>query len=157
MRPHPSPPAAATGMNKQSSRSHAIFTITLEQRRLVGPRPGGSGRASGAGSPGGDDSSVEEDEEEGGGTEEVDDSYLCAKMHLVDLAGGQGVAGQGVLRAADVLRPCLGLAGRLAAELTHPLNSTSCRLRACQAHQGGGPAAAGGHQHQQGTRWLHCV
>ena len=24
---------AATGMNKKSSRSHAIFTITLEQRR----------------------------------------------------------------------------------------------------------------------------
>jgi len=27
---------AATGMNKKSSRSHAIFTITLEQRRPVG-------------------------------------------------------------------------------------------------------------------------
>ena len=27
---------AATGMNKRSSRSHAIFTITLEQRRQVG-------------------------------------------------------------------------------------------------------------------------
>ena len=78
-------------MNKQSSRSHAIFTITLEQRRLVGPHPGGSGRASAAGSPGEDDSSGEEDEEEGG-TEEVDDSYLCAKMHLVDLAGGQAAA-----------------------------------------------------------------
>ena len=26
---------AATGMNKHSSRSHAIFTITLEQRREV--------------------------------------------------------------------------------------------------------------------------
>lgn len=82
-------------MNKQSSRSHAIFTITLEQRRLVGPRAGGSGRASAAGSsPGGDDSSGEEDEEEGAGAEEVDDSYLCAKMHLVDLAGGRSAAQQ---------------------------------------------------------------
>jgi kinesin family protein 4/21/27 len=78
---------AATGMNKQSSRSHAIFTITLEQRRLVGPRAGGSGRASATGSPGGDDSSGDEEEE--GGAEEVDDSYLCAKMHLVDLAGSE--------------------------------------------------------------------
>lgn len=26
---------AATGMNRQSSRSHAVFTITLEQRRQV--------------------------------------------------------------------------------------------------------------------------
>lgn len=28
---------ASTGMNKHSSRSHAIFTITLEQRREVRP------------------------------------------------------------------------------------------------------------------------
>ena len=27
---------AATGMNARSSRSHAIFTITLEQKRQVG-------------------------------------------------------------------------------------------------------------------------
>ena len=27
---------AATGMNKQSSRSHAIFTITVEQKRNTG-------------------------------------------------------------------------------------------------------------------------
>ena len=26
---------AATGMNRHSSRSHAVFTITLEQRRQV--------------------------------------------------------------------------------------------------------------------------
>ena len=58
---------AATGMNQRSSRSHAIFTITLEQRRRLA-----------GGAAAGDDSG---EDEEGG------DDYLCAKMHLVDLAG----------------------------------------------------------------------
>ena len=58
---------AATGMNQRSSRSHAIFTITLEQRRRLA-----------GGAAAGDESG---EDEEGG------DDYLCAKMHLVDLAG----------------------------------------------------------------------
>ncbi len=58
---------AATGMNQRSSRSHAIFTITLEQRRKLGQ-----------GQHEGDESCDEE---------EPADDYLCAKMHLVDLAG----------------------------------------------------------------------
>ncbi|KAK9835062.1 hypothetical protein WJX81_008045 [Elliptochloris bilobata] len=70
---------AATGMNKRSSRSHAIFTITLEQRRCL-PAPGGA-----AGGLSGD---------EGDGGDSADDEaavedYLCAKMHLVDLAGSE--------------------------------------------------------------------
>lgn len=58
-------------MNQRSSRSHAIFTITVEQRRaatIIEPEQAE-----------GDDSG---DEEEGAA-----DDYLCAKMHLVDLAG----------------------------------------------------------------------
>ncbi|KAK9792731.1 hypothetical protein WJX73_010908 [Symbiochloris irregularis] len=64
----------ATGMNRHSSRSHAIFTITVEQNRLT-PAP-----AAGEG-----------EEQEGLEPEDsgVLDSYLCAKMHLVDLAGSE--------------------------------------------------------------------
>ncbi|KAL4427717.1 hypothetical protein ABPG75_001806 [Micractinium tetrahymenae] len=72
---------AATGMNKQSSRSHAIFTITLEQRRLVSA-PAQSGD-------GGDDDEDDEEEEEAPGDGGDDNCYLCAKMHLVDLAGSE--------------------------------------------------------------------
>lgn len=49
------------------SRSHAIFTITLEQMRKVTPSfPG--------------DTSFHES---------MNDEYLCAKLHLVDLAGSE--------------------------------------------------------------------
>eukprot|EP00250_Pteridium_aquilinum_P007538 c17227_g1_i1 orf=339-4568(+) len=57
---------ASTNMNTRSSRSHAIFTITLEQKQTV-------------------DSSVK-------GTNSCDDTgddFLCAKLHLVDLAGSE--------------------------------------------------------------------
>lgn len=71
---------AATGMNKTSSRSHAIFTITVEQRKTRADRPD---------SPAAKSSDNEDDEEE-----EDDlglDDYLCAKMHLVDLAGSERI------------------------------------------------------------------
>jgi len=74
---------AATGMNKRSSRSHAIFTITLEQRRSL-PTPGGSGGGGGGGG------RLSDDEGDGGDSGDEDaplEDYLCAKMHLVDLAG----------------------------------------------------------------------
>lgn len=76
---------ATTGMNKRSSRSHAIFTITVEQRRQL---PATLARQTG-------DSDEDNDENEAtsqaSGDEEVVDDYLCAKMHLVDLAGSERV------------------------------------------------------------------
>ncbi|XP_057973619.1 kinesin-like protein KIN-4A isoform X2 [Malania oleifera] len=57
----------STNMNNQSSRSHAIFTITVEQMRKLNPTFLG-------------DSSP---------TEGMSEEYLCAKLHLVDLAGSE--------------------------------------------------------------------
>ncbi|PWA47421.1 P-loop containing nucleoside triphosphate hydrolases superfamily protein [Artemisia annua] len=54
----------STNMNNQSSRSHAIFTITVEQIRK--PNTG--------------DANL---------NETMGDEYLCAKLHLVDLAGSE--------------------------------------------------------------------
>ncbi|VAI16559.1 unnamed protein product [Triticum turgidum subsp. durum] len=55
----------STNMNNQSS--HAIFTITLEQMRKADPIMASDGMP----------------------IEEMNDDYLCAKLHLVDLAGSE--------------------------------------------------------------------
>ncbi|RID59855.1 hypothetical protein BRARA_F03051 [Brassica rapa] len=55
----------STNMNNQSSRSHAIFTISVEQMRKVNNNT---------------------DSSENGSLKE---EYLCAKLHLVDLAGSE--------------------------------------------------------------------
>ncbi|XP_010519726.1 PREDICTED: kinesin-like protein KIN-4C isoform X2 [Tarenaya hassleriana] len=53
----------STNMNSQSSRSHAIFTITVEQKKTSSC------------------SSIT--------TDDAGDDILCAKLHLVDLAGSE--------------------------------------------------------------------
>ena len=90
---------ARTGMNERSSRSHAIFTITLEQRKkgVVGGRGGRGSRSKLRTTTTSSDEDEDDDDdiyEEGGEEEEEDyglDDYLCAKMHLVDLAGSERV------------------------------------------------------------------
>ncbi|XP_022865936.1 kinesin-like protein KIN-4A isoform X1 [Olea europaea var. sylvestris] len=57
----------STNMNNQSSRSHAIFTITVEQMRKLHP-------------------GVSSDENL---NDCMTEEYLCAKLHLVDLAGSE--------------------------------------------------------------------
>ncbi|KAJ6834158.1 kinesin-like protein KIN-4A [Iris pallida] len=57
----------STNMNNQSSRSHAIFTITLEQMR----KPDNVFTADGV------------------PIEDMTEDCLCAKLHLVDLAGSE--------------------------------------------------------------------
>nr|XP_009787508.1 PREDICTED: chromosome-associated kinesin KIF4A isoform X5 [Nicotiana sylvestris] len=54
----------STNMNNQSSRSHAIFTITVEQMRKTSSNDGHSNEC-------------------------MTEEYLCAKLHLVDLAGSE--------------------------------------------------------------------
>ncbi|KAK9028544.1 hypothetical protein V6N11_025700 [Hibiscus sabdariffa] len=53
----------STNMNSQSSRSHAIFTISMEQKKIASCLSG-----------------VNND---------ISDDILCAKLHLVDLAGSE--------------------------------------------------------------------
>ncbi|KAM1427671.1 hypothetical protein ACFX1T_019751 [Malus domestica] len=54
----------STNMNSQSSRSHAIFTITMEQKRIAHSLNGAN-------------------------NDDIGDDILCAKLHLVDLAGSE--------------------------------------------------------------------
>uniref|UniRef100_A0A2N9FKI7 Kinesin motor domain-containing protein n=1 Tax=Fagus sylvatica TaxID=28930 RepID=A0A2N9FKI7_FAGSY len=54
----------STNMNSQSSRSHAIFTITMEQKKVAQCLAGVT-------------------------NDEIGDDILCAKLHLVDLAGSE--------------------------------------------------------------------
>lgn len=75
---------ATTGMNKRSSRSHAIFTITVEQRRQLPAAPAQTADSD-------EDNDENETTSQASGDEEIIDDYLCAKMHLVDLAGSERV------------------------------------------------------------------
>ncbi|KAI8464754.1 MAG: hypothetical protein J3K34DRAFT_525930 [Monoraphidium minutum] len=126
----------ATNMNNRSSRSHAIFTITLEQRRAEPAAPSASRPASparrAAAAAAGDaaaaaalvaEAAEDEEEEEDddgedggdGGGEDGGDDYLCAKMHLVDLAGSErakrtGAEGARLREAININKGLLALA-----------------------------------------------
>ncbi|KXZ43975.1 hypothetical protein GPECTOR_76g796 [Gonium pectorale] len=78
---------ASTSMNNRSSRSHAIFSIMLEQRRQV-QASAATPNTDTASMQGGDEDG-DEDEEVGGEEVEGVEDYLGAKMHLVDLAGSE--------------------------------------------------------------------
>ncbi|GFR40655.1 hypothetical protein Agub_g1240 [Astrephomene gubernaculifera] len=78
----------STNMNNRSSRSHAIFSITLEQRRQVQLPTTPTPNADATGTQGGDEDG-EEDEEASGEEGEALEDFLVAKMHLVDLAGSE--------------------------------------------------------------------
>lgn len=71
-----------TMMNARSSRSHAVFSLTLEQRRDLSG--GGEDDDSNADGAGGDAVAAKS-----GDDKELDLTYLCAKMLLVDLAGSE--------------------------------------------------------------------
>jgi Kinesin motor domain len=82
-----------TLMNARSSRSHAVFSLSLEQRRESGlDNVDALSEADGEREPG----SSSRDEK---GDSGADLSYLCAKMLLVDLAGSERVKRTGATGA----------------------------------------------------------
>lgn len=94
---------AATAMNHRSSRSHAIFTITLEQRRLEAAAPGG-----------GDD-----DDDEGEG--ERAQRWNCGAAGSGALVGQQA-QGAAPLAGVLTLQHCLSAASETASLCrVHPL------------------------------------
>ncbi|XP_040567883.2 LOW QUALITY PROTEIN: kinesin-like protein KIF21A [Lepeophtheirus salmonis] len=66
---------ASTNMNDQSSRSHAIFTIHIEQQRHIPPSKSSS--------------NLEDSNKDENTTDEGELEILTAKFHFVDLAGSE--------------------------------------------------------------------
>jgi kinesin family protein 4/21/27 len=145
---------ASTNMNNRSSRSHAIFTITLEQRRqprMVQPSAAGGANSSSSGaapataaaggedSPGGGSGSSSEEEDGEDGMDEAADDYLIAKMHLVDLAGSErakrtGAEGARLKEAININKGLLALAKVISALVDNQAHvpyrwGTSCGCR----------------------------
>lgn len=101
---------ASTNMNSRSSRSHAIFTITLEQRKQV-VLTDDCGKNS-------------DDEDETVNEEEVVEDFLTAKMHLVDLAGSERAKrtkaeGQRLKEGIDINKGLLALGKVISSLVEH--------------------------------------
>jgi centromeric protein E len=92
-----------TDMNKRSSRSHTIFTVTVKSTAAAGEAPGaGAGRVS-VGS------------EVVGGDGAVEDAVLVGKLNIVDLAGSEsvrttGASGERLKEAGKINTSLLALA-----------------------------------------------
>lgn len=103
---------ASTNMNSRSSRSHAIFTITLEQRKQVVLN---------------DElqkNSDDDEEDETSTDDETVDDFLTAKMHLVDLAGSERAKrtkaeGQRLKEGIDINKGLLALGKVISALVEH--------------------------------------
>eukprot|EP00210_Caulerpa_lentillifera_P007067 g6760.t1 len=101
---------ASTNMNSRSSRSHAIFTITLEQKKqvsLTDDNPKNSG-----------------DEDDGMVEEQMVEDFLTAKMHLVDLAGSERAKrtkaeGQRLQEGIDINKGLLALGKVISSLVEH--------------------------------------
>ncbi len=107
--------ADAVNLSHRSSRSHAIFTITLEQRRQAPSTAGTNAARRSPADPAGAAGSDAEDEEEADEAEDGLDDYLIAKMHLVDLAGSErakrtGAEGARLKEAININKGLLALA-----------------------------------------------
>ncbi|KAF8057282.1 FOLD2 [Scenedesmus sp. PABB004] len=83
----------ATSLNEASSRSHAIFTIIVEQSL----RGGGAGAAATAEQP---QQQPQQQPDGGSGSGGGGVEVRCAKFHLVDLAGSERTKRTGVVGAA---------------------------------------------------------
>ena len=78
-----------TMMNARSSRSHAVFSLTLEQRRDLSGGGEDDADSAAGGQGNGTDAGGEVGAGKSGDEKELDLTYLCAKMLLVDLAGSE--------------------------------------------------------------------
>jgi kinesin family protein 4/21/27 len=92
---------SGTSMNLHSSRSHAIFTISIEQQRTVYLEYGDDA------SPGEGSSSV--GSEGAAGSRALGQERLSAKMHLVDLAGSERIKKSGASGLQQKEAACINL------------------------------------------------
>lgn len=99
---------ACTLMNSSSSRSHGIFTISIEQHLIEDLLVAGSQEAAAS----------------GGAKDEKPDEYMMAKFHFVDLAGSErakstGATGDQFKEGVNINKGLLAL-GNVIASLTDP-------------------------------------
>ena len=126
---------AATSANELSSRSHALFTLSVEQQCVTS---GHSGSSSGSGGSGGSDSigSAGSTDAQPPSTS----SFRMAKLHLIDLAGSESARG-GV--SGQRLQECRKINASLSA-LSNVIHALSRAPTARDARGGLGRQGSGG-------------